>query len=91
MISASQVKRKLYSIFELAVTDSFSFKAYHKQRVFIITITPTNEKFKHQRWHERKRPQKKTNVPIELDICNQCQSVRVSGTCINKTCSRSTI
>ena len=87
MISASHLQRNLAAIFRLAQKTGMVFKMHFRDRIFLINIEPTGERYDRARWapHKKMRARKKA-VNIVLDDCKICGGVSISGMCLRKSC-----
>lgn len=88
MVTASRLSANLSAVFDLARADGLSIKILSKERVFILDITPTNEKYVH---HNLGRKHKVGNRAhprpvMRMENCPECNYIMVAKICINRMC-----
>lgn len=86
MISVKHLKNNLHQLFKLAEGGGITFKLHYKDMVFDMKLQPTGEVY-HGPRKRRKRSDIKGGIRLYVDECPQCNSVRVEGRCISKTCA----
>lgn len=82
MISATKARDNFLALMKVSAAQSNTFEIYHFNKIFLVTIEPTNRTHIHT--YKRKG---KGKVNVHLNECKVCHSLLVSGICINKRCT----
>lgn len=88
VISMSEFRKRIFPIFMMIKDTELVLRVYYRRRVFLFTITPTEEKVK--------TPYKrsKTNANNKIDPgsvskqkCPICKDAVINGVCMNTACA----
>lgn len=87
MITATKLRANLYSVFRIAKVTTVGFEVVHDNRVYDLTITPTDKKPKIIRTYRKRK--RGVRGLVSLDNCPACGELAVAGVCLNKRCTNS--
>lgn len=85
MLSLSHLKTSLHLLFKIASKDSVKLKVTYKEKVYYVTIEPTNEKYRVPNYKPRFKARKGA-ILLTPEICPECEYMVIGGVCINKKC-----
>lgn len=88
MVSASRLSNHLNQVFNLAHRTGISFKVHHRKVIYLMTITPTGEKYVNPAKGAVRPLGFNTKKPVKLEItkCDSCGHSKLTNICINKFC-----
>jgi hypothetical protein len=88
VISMSEFRKQLFKIFTMIKDTELVLRVYHRRKVYLFTITPTDEVV---RTPYKRSP---TNARNKIDPnsvrtkkCPICKDAMVNGICMNMQCS----
>lgn len=83
MVGINELKPHLFSLVRMAQKKGFQIDFHYKDRVYIMTVTPTDQLYKQPK--RLSRPQK-TGIQLTTRNCPNCKSMMVNGLCLSTTC-----
>lgn len=93
MLSARALHKHFHYLIRLVVaageSNGIRIQFYHKSEVYGLTLYKTGERVKPDYRRRRSKPRKGA-VQVDTDVCLMCQSMVVTGICINKKCDTNT-